>query len=719
MAGEEARIMPEEGKTRVQVLEEQNRALRREEEALPNKLPLGPESENALRESEKVLAKAFQASPDWMTITTLNEGMFIKVNDAFTAISGYSREEVLGRTAFELGFWENTADRDEVMETIARTGTLRNYEVRLVMKSGAVRVFLWSAERIEVGSQKALLSVCRDITKRKSDEEALRLSEKRYRDLYNGLYDGFAVVNLEGKFVEFNPAFERMLGYDPEEIRELTYVQITPEKWQAREERILREQVAVRGYSDLYEKEYRRKDGALLPVELRTYLLRDEEGLPQGMWAFVRDVSETKKAEEALRENEIKFRTLFESAHDAICLIQGECFADCNTETLIMFNAGRMQIIGKKIWDVSPPLQPDGQPSRDKAQEKMRAALGGEPQFFEWRHQRINGAPFSAEVSLNRIMIGQEVYLQSIIRDITERKRMEAARLESERRYRLLFETAQEAILVMKGFIFIDCNPAAERLLGCNRHEILGSTPFRFSPEFQPGGERSEEKGTEMVGKVVRLGPQRFEWVHQALDGRRFDVEVSISQFYMEGQSHLFVLERDITEQKRAQEELRSLSLIDELTGLYNRRGFLTLARQQLKMASRMNRGMFLLFADLDGLKGINDHYGHPVGDQALKDVADIMRETFREPDIMARIGGDEFVVLAIEGASAANAEMLTFRFSNNFLDFRGRGKRLYPLSVSHGIVRYVPGGLLTIEELMAQADRLMYEKKRQKKAAS
>jgi diguanylate cyclase (GGDEF)-like protein len=82
----------------------------------------------------------------------------------------------------------------------------------------------------------------------------------------------------------------------------------------------------------------------------------------------------------------------------------------------------------------------------------------------------------------------------------------------------------------------------------------------------------------------------------------------------------------------------------------------------------------------------------------------------------MARIGGDEFVVLAIEGASAANAEMLTFRFSNKLLDFREKEKRPYLLSVSHGIVRHVPGGLLAIEELMAQADRLMYEKKRQKK---
>ena len=111
---------------------------------------------------------------------------------------------------------------------------------------------------------------------------------------------------------------------------------------------------------------------------------------------------------------------------------------------------------------------------------------------------------------------------------------MEEATRESERRYRILFETAQEAILIMKGFIFVDCNPAAERLYGCGCQEIIGSTPFRFSPEFQPDGQPSQEKGTELVREVIQKGPHRFEWVHQALDGRRFEVEVSLSQFHVE-----------------------------------------------------------------------------------------------------------------------------------------------------------------------------------------
>ena len=129
-----------------------------------------------------------------------------------------------------------------------------------------------------------------------------------------------------------------------------------------------------------------------------------------------------------------------------------------------------------------------------------------------------------------------------------------------------------------------------------------------------------------------------------------------------------------------------------------------------------MHRGLFLLFADLDDLKSINDDYGHPEGDKALKDVAGILKDTFREPDILARIGGDEFVVLAVEGTSATNSEAMSSRFFSHLEAFNEIGKRPYRLSVSLGIVRQMPGGATAIEELMAQADRLMYEKKRQKK---
>ena len=169
---------------------------------------------------------------------------------------------------------------------------------------------------------------------------------------------------------------------------------------------------------------------------------------------------------------------------------------------------------------------------------------------------------------------------------------------------------------------------------------------------------------------------------------------------------------RDVTQRKQGEEALRTLSLVDDLTGLYNRRGFLTLAEQELKLANRLKRGMFLLFADLDDLKGINDNNGHQEGDRALIAVANVIKETYRDPDIIARIGGDEFVVLAIEGSSESSAENLRIRLNRNLGLFNARREPAYKLSLSMGVVRYDPDQPASVEDLIAEADKRMYEEK-------
>ncbi len=173
---------------------------------------------------------------------------------------------------------------------------------------------------------------------------------------------------------------------------------------------------------------------------------------------------------------------------------------------------------------------------------------------------------------------------------------------------------------------------------------------------------------------------------------------------------------RDVTQRKRGEEQLRTLSLVDDLTGLYNRRGFLTLAEQELKIANRMKRGVFLLFADLDDLKGINDNYGHQEGDRALIAVVNIFKDTFRDPDIIARIGGDEFVVLAIEGTSESSAENLRIRLNRNLGLFNARREPSYSLSLSMGVVRYDTDQPASLENLIAEADKRMYEEKSRKR---
>ena len=165
-------------------------------------------------------------------------------------------------------------------------------------------------------------------------------------------------------------------------------------------------------------------------------------------------------------------------------------------------------------------------------------------------------------------------------------------------------------------------------------------------------------------------------------------------------------------ERQRLLEEVRDLSLTDELTKLHNRRGFLTLAEQQLKIANRIKRGMFLLFVDLDDLKGINDNLGHHEGDRALIAIADTLKETFRESDIIARIGGDEFVVLVI-GTSEMTLEALITRLQENLNARNAKQNSHFKLSVSIGTAWYNPECPCSIDELLEQADKLMYEQKR------
>jgi diguanylate cyclase (GGDEF)-like protein len=163
---------------------------------------------------------------------------------------------------------------------------------------------------------------------------------------------------------------------------------------------------------------------------------------------------------------------------------------------------------------------------------------------------------------------------------------------------------------------------------------------------------------------------------------------------------------------------LRATSLVDELTGLYNRRGFLFLAEQQVKIADRMKTGMLLLFADLDQLKRINDTHGHREGDRALMETANILKGTFRGADIIARIGGDEFAILTVEARNDSGG-ILTTRLQENLDARNAAASRGYTLSVSVGIARYNADEPYSILELLDRADALMYKQKQARQALS
>lgn len=195
-------------------------------------------------------------------------------------------------------------------------------------------------------------------------------------------------------------------------------------------------------------------------------------------------------------------------------------------------------------------------------------------------------------------------------------------------------------------------------------------------------------------------------------------VRMGAQDYLVKGQVNGKLLERVIhyaVERNHVRNGLRDLSLLDELTGVYNRRGFFILAKQHFKLAHRTKRGLWLFFVDFDGLKEINDKLGHNEGSRALIDAANILKKSFRESDIIARLGGDEFAVFAI-GADRDCLVTLTKDIQKNLKVFNKIQNRHYQLSFSIGTAYFDPQSPCSIDELLVQADKSMYEQKRTKR---
>ena len=196
-------------------------------------------------------------------------------------------------------------------------------------------------------------------------------------------------------------------------------------------------------------------------------------------------------------------------------------------------------------------------------------------------------------------------------------------------------------------------------------------------------------------------------------------IQQGARDYLVKGQVECHALVRSVSnaiERARLQAELRTLSLTDELTGLYNRRGFHALVEQELRHAARHQTGYLLLFADVDGLKFINDTFGHAEGDRALTEAAALLRRSFRESDVLARLGGDEFTAFALDVSHPNGAPMLA-RFHDSLAELNARPARRFELSISLGVAQYDSKSSLSVDQLLAMADQSLYQQKRRNHA--
>jgi diguanylate cyclase (GGDEF)-like protein/PAS domain S-box-containing protein len=564
-----------------------------------------------------------------------------------------------------------------------------------------------------------------DISDYKRAEKALLEREMKLTMLFEILPVGISILDAERKVTSTNPAMKRILDLSEEQLR--------------------------RG--DYNDRRYIKPDGSSIPLDEMPSIqvLREKKEINNFEIGVVRennsivwtsvsavpvdfpdwkvvlvttDITESRHAEE-------RFRLAIESAPNAIIMVdeQGRIVM-VNSQTEKYFGYEREELSAMKVENLVPAHFRDLHASHRNgfySQPQSRAMGRGRDLYG----LRKDGSEFPIEIGLAPVKAQQGILVLATIVDITERKRAQEDLIANERRLQLAAAAGGVGIWdwdIIKDELIWD--ESMYSLYGLSRTDFNGAYDAwirtlhpddrtftegeiqaalrgerEYGPEFRivrPDGMIRVMKATSQTIRDESGAPVRMIGTNiDVTEQKQAEQEI----LNLNAELELKVIERT-AELASANEKLKQLSLLDQLTGLYNRHGFLLLAEAQLSLAKRTRRNLLVFYADLDDLKQINDDNGHMAGDQALIAVARTMQETFRTSDIKARVGGDEFIVMVVE-ADGQDADALLVRLHERLA---GNGQ-----SMSVGAVTWDPQLDVTMDDLIARADQAMYREKRKK----
>ena len=415
-----------------------------------------------------------------------------------------------------------------------------------------------------------------------------------------------------------------------------------------------------------------------------------------------------KVVEQDLRDSEELFKAFMNNS-PTVAYMKDEAgrFVYVNQMLEKLFDVKKAGLLGKTDFDVLPESE-----AQIVQQNDRRVIAEGKPlQLLENVHKPDGTASHWLSLKFPFANAHGDKFLGGVSIDITARVVAEKNMNDSERRYRHLFELSPGFINIHRlDGVIIEVNEAAAKTLGYQPDQIIGNNLADFViPKLRP-------LIPEYLERVSRTSFDEGIFYVQTKSGeeRAWQYRNRLHE-EADGSAYIIGYAQDVTQLKETEEHLQNLSLTDEMTKLYNRRGFFTLAEQAVRYARRNSKSGLVIYADLDNLKEVNDRFGHETGSQMIVDTSNIFKSSIRDSDIVGRIGGDEFVAL-IQDVSEAGLKVIENRLHEEIRSFNAKNSRPFKLSISFGIVRFDPLSDTTIEKLVSQADRLMYAQKTAKK---
>jgi len=509
------------------------------------------QAEIALRKSEERFAQAFHANPSALSISTLENGVLVDVNQEFLNLLGFERDEVIGRTSTELNMIVAPSSRAQFAELLRQHQHIPPGEATIRDKAGNLRQIRYAAQLIEAEGKPHILTMWTDITEQKRAETALRESEERFRAIFERSSVGIIVVDRRGYAVSVNPAFERMVGYSEAELRQMPFSAFThPDDIVDNLDHFGR---LHRGEIDHYQmdKRYLRKDGSLVWTRINVSPVLDSRNPDTVSVALVEDITEHQLAEAALRESEARFRAIYEGATIGVVMFGPDGYpVSTNPAFQRMLGYSGDELRQMRFRSITHP--DDIEPTISLFQRLQAGELNH--YYLDKRYIRKDGGIVWAQINVSALENASQhgSFAVALIEDITERKVAEAALRESEARNAALLDAIPDLMFLLdKNGVFLDYRAPDVSSLFVPPESFLGKSVYEVLPEAITAPLRL------LISRAIETRQVQF-YEYSSPDPD--NPSIYESRLVAFGDDKILIMSREITERKRAETAIQELN---------------------------------------------------------------------------------------------------------------------------------------------------------------